>query len=390
MDEISGDVRLEEDEIEDVGDGSIDLSKCQTDRDYAMGFHELTGDNSLYRKRFILNGKEETILLGCYVDDCVICCSSEGARQYFMKRLEHRFPVNAKSTGVIRGKKLGHILSMEVKYDKKMGILSINQREAIEALARKHNLHKDAPRKLPITSDCQLPKLSVAEVSQRDYLSLVGSCLHIAQVSRPDIGYAIGVLSRHSQCPGHQHYEAAKNLIRYLYGSRHLNIAYRRSMEHGNEPTVYERGSEVPAKVSAEESIESRLRASTPEEGSSQAEMYVDADYGGDKNTFRSTSGMLTIMNGGPISWASRLQKMVAQSSAESEVLAVVDSMKEALHMKLLSEECGIRPHGKPIRIWEDNVAAVLLGEKMKNSRQTKHFAVRLRFISSPRWWNDR
>ena len=381
MDENSGDVRLEEKEIEDVGDGSIDLSKCQTDRDYAMGFHELTGDNSLYRKRFILNGREETILLGCYVDDCVICCSSEEARQYFMKRLEHRFPVNAKSTGVIQGKKLGHILSMEVKYDKEKGVLSINQREAIEALARKHNLHKDAPRKLPITSDCQLPKLSAAEVSQTEYLSLVGSCLHIAQVSRPDIGYAIGVLSRHSQCPGHQHYEAAKNLIRYLYGSRYLNIVYRRCKEHGNEPTVYERGGRVPAKVPAEESIERRLKASTPEEGSSQAEMYVDADYGGEKNTFRSTSGILTMMNGGPISWASRLQKMVAQSSAESEVLAVVDSMKEALHLKLLSEECGIRQHGKPIRIWEDNVAAILLGEKMKNSRQTKHFAVRLRFM---------
>ena len=56
--------------------------------------------------------------------------------------------------------------------------------------------------------------------------------------------------------------------------------------------------------------------------------------------------------------------------------------MKEALHLKLLSEECGIRQRGKPTRILEDNVAAILLGEKMKNSRQTKHFAVGLEHIT--------
>ena len=376
MDEVSGDVKLDERELEDVGDGSIDLTKCKSDRDYSMGFQELTGDNSLYQKRFILNGRVEHIVLGTYVDDCIVTASSESARAWFMKRLEHRFPVNPKSTGVIGVEKPGHVLSMEVKYDRQKGVLSINQREAIEALARKHGLNGRSVRKLPIASDRQLPKLSVAEVAQKDYLSLVGSCLHLAQVSRPDIGYAIGVLSRHSQHPGKEHYEAAQDLIRYLYGSRELNIVYKRSAK-GNEPDVFERGAPLPPK----ESIQRRLAASVPEDAPNEVEQYVDADYGGCKQSYKSTSGMITFMNGGPISWSSRLQKMVAQSSAESEVLAVVDSMKEALHLKLLAEECGIREPGKPVRVWEDNMAAILLGEKMKNSRQTKHFAIRLRFM---------
>jgi hypothetical protein len=67
--------------------------------------------------------------------------------------------------------------------------------------------------------------------------------------------------------------------------------------------------------------------------------MYVDADYGGDKDTRRSTSGMVVMMNGGPISWQSRLQKLCAQSTAESEIYAVVEAVKEAIHLKLLCEE---------------------------------------------------
>ena len=47
MDEVSGDVKLDERELEDVGDGSIYLTKCKSDRDNSMGFQELTGDNSL-------------------------------------------------------------------------------------------------------------------------------------------------------------------------------------------------------------------------------------------------------------------------------------------------------------------------------------------------------
>ena len=359
----------------DVGDGEMDLSKCKSDDDYDMQFHELSGDSSVYRKRFILNGREEEILLGQYVDDLIIVASSEEARQWFMRRLESRFPVNPNSTGVIEGEKRGNILSMDVFYDREKGILQINQNEAIEALARKLKVDKQPPRSLPLSSDKQLPKLEQASVPQRDYLSIVGSLLHIAGVSRPDISYAVGVLSRHSSTPGHEHMKAAIDVVRYLYGTRHLCIQYFRCSEGGNNPEVFETNSPPMSRTLAD-----RLMASVPE-GSKGPDVYVDADLAGDKTTYRSTSGMVTFMNGGPISWYSRLQRLVAQSSAESEVLAVIDSMKEALHIKTLAEEAGIRPRNIPIRIWEDNVACILLGDKLKHSRQTRHFAIRLRFM---------
>jgi len=64
-------------------------------------------------------------------------------------------------------------------------------------------------------------------------------------------------------------------------------------------------------------------------------------------------------MNGGPVSWASRLQKLCAQSTAESEIYAVTDCVKEAIHLRLLCEEAEVRKVGIPMTIWEDNNACI-------------------------------
>ena len=168
------------------------------DKTFNMGFTEMTGEPNLYRKTFVLNGRAEELLLGQYVDDCVLASSSNEARLWFMERLEKRFPVNPKSSGLITFDTPGLVLSMHVRYDQEKGVLQFDQHDAIVAIARKIKVTDLPPRSLPITDTVDLPKLERAEVSQTDYLSVVGSCLHICQVSRPDSAYAIGVLSTYS------------------------------------------------------------------------------------------------------------------------------------------------------------------------------------------------
>jgi hypothetical protein len=352
------------------------------DPEYDMGFTELTADPNLYVKNFVLGGKPQQIILGVYVDDCLAAFSSHEAMEWYMERLEKRFPVNPNSTGEITMEKPGLVLSMEVKYDRAAGILTLRQKGAIEALAAKIGVIGMPPRSLPITAAIQLPKLKVAEISQTEYLSIVGSCLHICQVSRPDCSYAIGVLCRHSATPGKQHLECAKNLVNYMYATRDLSIRYTRGV-YGNDPQIFQRGSKVTLRTSSEAmTIEQRLVASVPEPAANSPDLYIDADYAGDTETRRSTSGLLIMMNGGPVVWSSRLQKLCAQSSAESEIYAVTDSLKEAVSLRLLCEESGIREPGIPMRIWEDNNAAICLGHGLRGSKASKHFVVRLRFLN--------
>ena len=127
--------------------------------------------------------------------------------------------------------------------------------------------------------------------------------------------------------------------------------------------------------------IEERLVPTVPDISQGTPTTFVDADHGGDKDTRRSTSGLVIMMNSGPITWFSRLQKLCAQSTAESEIFAVVDAAKEALHIRLLAEEMGVRLPGKPIRIYEDNTACIQMGHALKGSNSAKHFQIRLRFL---------
>jgi len=83
---------------------------------------------------------------------------------------------------------------------------------------------------------------------------------------------------------------------------------------------------------------------------------------------------MVIVMNGGQITLSSRLQKTKAQSSAESEIYAVCEAVKEATHIKLLCEETGIRERNNPMAVYEDNSACIALGHSLESSKSAKHF----------------
>ena len=55
--------------------------------------------------------------------------------------------------------------------------------------------------------------------------------------------------------------------------------------------------------------------------------VYVDSDHAGDVRTRRCRTGYIVMMNGGPISWSSRLQSHVALSSTEAEYYAITDAV---------------------------------------------------------------
>nr|GFD28895.1 putative ribonuclease H-like domain-containing protein [Tanacetum cinerariifolium] len=53
--------------------------------------------------------------------------------------------------------------------------------------------------------------------------------------------------------------------------------------------------------------------------GHLETQVYTDADWAGDKENRRSTSGYFTLVGGNLVTWRSKKQKVVALSSAEAE-----------------------------------------------------------------------
>ena len=168
------------------------------------------------------------------------------------------------------------------------------------------------------------------------YAQLVGSLLYLSVCTRPDIAQAVGALARYMSKPSLAHWQAAKGVLRYLAGTANYGITF---------------GAGGPG-----------------------LEAYCDADYAGDIDTRRSTTAYVFILNGGAISWSSRLQQTVAASTTEAEYMAAAAAIKEALWLRTLLGNLG-----QPIQtipMLADSQGAIKLLKNPVFSMRSKHIDV--------------
>ena len=118
-----------------------------------------------------------------------------------------------------------------------------------------------------------------------------------------------------------EHWTAAKAVLRYIAGTLDQGITFRQT--------------------------------EAPVEG------YCDADYAGDLDTRRPTTGFVFILSGGAISWSSKLQPTAAVSTTEAKYMASAQAVKEALWLKKLMWDFGIQTGA--ITIFSDNQGAIKL-----------------------------
>ena len=98
-----------------------------------------------------------------------------------------------------------------------------------------------------------------------------------------------------------------------------------------------------------------------------QAELngYSDADWGGDVDTHRSTSGYVFQFGNGTISWSSRKQRTVAKSLTEVEYVALSLATQETIWLRCLMKDFG-KQTDAPTTIYEDNQGAIELAKNAK------------------------
>ena len=167
------------------------------------------------------------------------------------------------------------------------------------------------------------------------YAELVGSLLYLLTTTRPDISFAVGVLSRFMPCPEQDHMRAAKGALRYHRGTTRLGVMYR-----GNEA--------LPGCVDA------------------SWQEYIDGR--------RSTTSFIFTLNVGPISWASKRQSTVATSTAEAEYVVAAMATKEALWLRKLLVALGV--DGGAVPMGEDNQSCLALVNNPEATGRTKHVDV--------------
>ena len=110
-----------------------------------------------------------------------------------------------------------------------------------------------------------------------------------------------------------------------------------------------------------------------------QLEGFSDTDWASDRDTRRSTTGYVFMINGGAVSWKSRLQPTMAASSVEAEYMAASFATREAMWLwKLMGDlEIGVNK----MRIWDDNQGAISLIRNDITSERSKHIDVMHHFV---------
>ena len=108
---------------------------------------------------------------------------------------------------------------------------------------------------------------------------------------------------------------------------------------------------------------------------------YVDADYAGDIDTRRSTSGMIFLINNSPIVWKSQTQKCVALSTAEAEYMSLYAACTECIWLIRMIKELGFQIEDRVI-IRCDSKSAIHIAQNPVHCKYSKHIDTRYHFIS--------
>lgn len=177
--------------------------------------------------------------------------------------------------------------------------------------------------------------------------------MYLSQCTRPDLAYAVGVLSQHLDWPGYQHWNAAQHVLRYVAGTIHFRIRY--SGDLGVEPVKGLKSHDCPQAL-------------------------CDADWAGDKDTCRSTTGYVFIIAGGALSWRSKLQPTVALSSTEAEYRAITEAGQELIWLRSMLSKLGFEDPN-PTVLQSDNMGAIHLTNKSIFHARTKHIEIHYHWI---------
>ncbi|KAK8954235.1 hypothetical protein KSP39_PZI002773 [Platanthera zijinensis] len=237
------------------------------------------------------------------------------------------------------------ILGMEIKRDRKRGMLWLSQTWYIHKVMEKFNMTESKPVSTPLGQQFRLSSQQCPDTEGErqkmfgvSYASAVGCFMYVMICTRPDIAQAVSVVSRYMGNPGRQHWEAVKWILRYLNGTKNVGLLFKKSGVSG------------------------------------VLEGYVDSDYAGDLDRIRSTSGYIFLCGEGPISWKATLQDIVTLSTTEAEYIAAVEAAKEAIWLKGLAKE--LRISQEAVKLYCDSQSAICLAKDSVYHARTKHIDV--------------
>ena len=231
---------------------------------------------------FIATITVHILILVSHVDDCTITRDSPSLIKAFKDEIGTHFQIT--DLGLI-----SWLLGMKVTRNRVTHTISLSQKSYINAILTKYNFSDVKPVSIPLDpyvhlSKKQSPKTTskIIQIHNIPYWQAVSSLIHLASGTCPDIAFTTSFVAQFCANPGWDHWEAVKQIYRYLTGTKVLVLTF---------------GTRTTGLIG-----------------------YVDAD-GATQEHHCAITGYAFLINGRAVLWGLRKQELVTLSMAESEYI---------------------------------------------------------------------
>jgi hypothetical protein len=258
----------------------------------SKGFLMIEEDHCIYVKR----SEGSFIILSLYVDDILLA----GNNKEFIKTIKEWLSLTFKMNDMGEA---NFVLGVKILRDRSRKLLGLSQETYIRKVLEWFHMQDCKPidtlvgKGDSLSSEmCPKTQAEMENMARVPYANAIGNLMYAMLCTRTDICFAVRLVSRFQSNSGPTHWKAVKRILQYLRGTADYMLCYQGKDLH--------------------------LRG------------YSDADWAGDLDERKSTSGYAFLLGGRAITWCSKKQSCVALSTMESKYVACSATVQEAAWLR--------------------------------------------------------
>ena len=318
-----------------------------------LGYQPLAFDLAVY-----INPKEKLFVI-TFVDDNIIIGLNKKNIRALKAQLGLKYTIKDQGPA-------SYFLGVEILRDRANRLLYLSQRNYISEILKHFNFNDSKSIQVPLQPglikdvNSEFTALKGVPVEKSDlklYQRIIRYCIYAMTQTHPDITFTVQFLSRSLQQPLSYHLNTAKNLLRYLKGTKDLAINYRVPLTGPISDII----KDIPYDLLLP------LR-------------FSNNDFTSDKVTSKSTYGYSFTIAGGPVNWKSKKSNTITLSTMEAESNALTEAILKTQWLRNLYSELN-RPIKTPTLVLKDNQRTIKAAKDPALHSQTKHTLLKYRYI---------